>query len=239
MKRAFSPLFLVAAMLASARADLTIVQQVEGAGPVAQVTMKIKGDKARIEATPEMTMIYDGKSGETLNVVHGQKMVMRTTAAQTKMAAAAIAGNVVEMKAPPEKVKVVPSGQKETINGYETEEYIATGTGYKASYWVARTYPQGEAILKQLQMMTPDALNGVLATPDLRDFPGLPLRTNVTMGETKIVTTITAVKTDPLPDSEFGIPEGYKEMKIPDMSSLLGGKPDAAKDAKPSASPKP
>ena len=44
-------------------ADLTIVQSVEGMGPVSQMTMKIKGDKARIDVSPQMTMIIDAKNG--------------------------------------------------------------------------------------------------------------------------------------------------------------------------------
>src|SRR5207249_11102540 len=39
----------------SARADLTITQKVEGAGPSTEMTIKIKGDKARIDRSEEHT----------------------------------------------------------------------------------------------------------------------------------------------------------------------------------------
>ncbi|MBA3273904.1 MAG: DUF4412 domain-containing protein [Chthoniobacterales bacterium] len=241
MIRIICSALLATALLSTARADLTIVQEVEGAGPKAQMTMKVKGDKARIEAAPGLTMIYDSKTGETLNIVDAQKAVMRTTAAQAKAAAAAMATAAGQKTdGTPQKPKVTPTGKKETINGYEAEEYVTDGPTYKVSYWIARNYPQADAILKQMQAMTPEALNtaGAAVAPDFRDFPGLPIRTNITAGNTKIVSTITAVKMDPIPESEFTVPAGYQEMKMPATSALPAANPDAAKAPKPSASPK-
>src|ERR1039458_6417742 len=79
-------LFIGASWLASARADLTIVQKVEGVGPVSEVTMKIKGDKARVDVNPKMTAIIDGKTGEMINLMHDQKVVMRMSAEKMKAA---------------------------------------------------------------------------------------------------------------------------------------------------------
>src|ERR1700736_3942245 len=50
-----------------ARADLTIVQKVEGPGQSGDVTIKIKGEKERIDAASQPTRIIDGKTGEMLN----------------------------------------------------------------------------------------------------------------------------------------------------------------------------
>lgn len=239
MKRITLSAFAAAALLCTARADLTIVQQVEGAGPKAEMTMKVKGDKARIEAAPGLSMIYDGTTGETLNISDAQKAVTRTTAAQAKAAGAAMATMAGKQPdAPREKPKITPTGKKETINGYETEEYITDGPTYKVSYWIARNYPQADAIMKQLQAMKPDAMStaGAAVAPDFHDFPGLPIRTNITAGETKIVSTITSVKLDPLPESEFTVPAGYQEIKTPDSGSPQGA--DAAKTSTPAASPK-
>jgi hypothetical protein len=242
MKSPVSSLLILLALAVTARADLTIVQQVGGAGPLAEVTMKIKGDKARIEASPEVTMIFDGKTGESISIMHSQKIAMRTSAAQAKAAAAAITGKVAAPNAEGAgagKSKVRSTGKKETIDGYEAEEYVTETPSYKASYWIAKNYPQGDEIVKQLQSMTPQAFStSALATPDFRDFPGLPIRTNVTMGDTKIVSTIKSVKTEPLPDSDFMVPAGYKEMKVPDMSRILNQKP-ASGAGKPAPSPEP
>lgn len=219
-----------------ARGDLTLVQKVEGAGPLAEMTMKVKGDKVRVEATPEVTSIVNGKTGEMLNIMHAQKMVMRVSAEQAK-AVAAMTGSAMTGQDPKtaDKVKITPTGKKETISGHETEEYIADAPTFKASYWVAKNYPQGDAIMKQLQSMTPEAWKaGGLGMPDFRDFPGLPLRTNVSMNGQQYVSTITSVKLDPLNDSDFAVPQGYQEMQMPDVNSLMGGQPGAT----PAASPK-
>ncbi|CAA9232943.1 MAG: hypothetical protein AVDCRST_MAG42-1230 [uncultured Chthoniobacterales bacterium] len=233
-----SALLVLLALLSYARADLTITQKIEGAGALPEMTMKIKGDKVRIEATPEVTSIFDGKTGEMLNIMSAQKMVMRMSADQAK-AAAAMAGGQLPSQAvkTDEKVKVTPTGKKEKINGYDAEEYVAETPKYKASYWVAKDYPQVESIMKQLQATSSQAWNSTgMGMPDFRDFPGLPIRTNVSMDGQNYVTSITAVKLDPLPDAEFTVPQGFQEMKMPNMDALLGGKPEAA--ATPKASKK-
>ena len=229
MKRTTCSALLVLALLATARGDLTIVQKVEGAASLPQMTMKIKGDKVRIEAMPEVTTIYDGKTGEMVNIMNSQKMVMRMSAEQAK-AAAAMAGNQLAAQGvkPGEKVNVTPTGKKEKINGHDTEEYVAVTPAYKASYWIAKDYPQADTIMKQLRSTSSQAWNSTgMGMPDFRDFPGLPLRTDITMGGQNFTTTMTSIKLDPLPDSEFAVPQGYQEMKMPNMDALMGGKPDS------------
>ena len=228
-------------LIASARADLTIVQKVEGPMPMTEMTMKIKGDKARIDAGPQMTSIMDAKTGEAVTLMHEQKMLMRMSAEQAKAAAAAVAESVPGQQGAP--VKITPSGKKETINGFETEEYLYETPAMKASYWIAKNYPNADSIMKQMQALNSQAMTASPAgIPDFRHFPGLPVRTNVSMGGQQFVTTVTAVKHDPLNDAEFTVPSGYQEMKMPDRSSMMGGKPAApakpAATAKPSASPK-
>ena len=102
-------------------ADLTIVQSVEGMGPVSQMTMKIKGDKARIDVSPQMTMIFDAKKGEMISLMREQKMVVRMPADKMKAAADLIRKSNGKESA--EKPKIVATGKKETVNGYETEQY--------------------------------------------------------------------------------------------------------------------
>src|SRR5438132_9729223 len=54
-------------------------------------------------------------------------------------------------KAGPEEPVLKPTGQKEVVNGYETEQYTYDGPNFKATYRVAPNYPNGAAILAQLQ----------------------------------------------------------------------------------------
>ena len=77
MKAFASSLVLVATVALTARADFTIVQKVEGKGQSHEIALKIKGDKIRMEATPQMTMIVDGKTGDTITLMNTQKKIVR------------------------------------------------------------------------------------------------------------------------------------------------------------------
>src|SRR5712692_6460829 len=77
-------------LLVSARGDLTIVQRVEGTGQNGDVTVKIKGDKERIDAPSQPTRIIDGKTGELTDLMNNKKSFVRISAAQIKAAAETI-----------------------------------------------------------------------------------------------------------------------------------------------------
>ena len=85
-----------------------------------------------------------------------------------------------------------------------------------------------------------------VGAPDLRDFPGLPIRTRMTTtkhsqpakpggaalgGATEITTTIISANQNPISDAEFTAPNDFKETKLPDIFDK--------KNAAPSTSPNP
>lgn len=234
MKFSGLALFVIAVSLVTARGDLTIVQKVEGGGSVSQMTVKLKGEKARIESAPQVTTIMDSKSGEMLTLMNDEKKFIRISGDKAKAFAEMATKYAADPGGGATKPKLTPTGKKETINGYESEEYICEAPSFKASYWIATKYPDSAAILNQLQAMTPVAWGAAgKGMPDYRDFPGLPLRTQMAVSGKQITTTITAVNQNPVPDSEFLVPTEFKEMKMPNMESLLGSKPSAAPSAKP------
>ncbi len=122
-----------------------------------------------------------------------------------------------------------------TINGYEAEEYTAETKLFKATYWIAPTFPDSVAIMKQLQAVIPAAWNDLAkGMMDYRDLPGFPLRTHVKTGEQEITSTIVAVKHDPLSDADFSVPKDFQEMKVPNvLSSSSGASPEPSTPAKP------
>ena len=226
MKLAVFFVALVALSLALpwARADLTLVQSVEGTSGSNEMTMKLKGDKMRIDVSPQVTTIIDAKTGEMINLMNDQKKVMRISGEKVRatMEMAQQFKTKNGKKETKEKPKFVATGKKETINGYETEQYTWETPDFKATYWIALNYPDGAAILKQLQAINPEVWKtSSTQMPDYRDFPGLPIKTLLLIGGNQITTTLTAVKQDPLSDADFTIPKDYQEMKLPDMSSLL------------------
>src|SRR3982751_4573736 len=122
MKVSIFALALVAAFSLSARADFTIVQKVEGKGQAHEMTLKIKGDKIRLEATPQMTMIVDGRTGDTMTLMNAQKKIVRISGDKAKAIAEMAAKYAGTNTAKP---KLVATGKKMTINGYEADEYLA------------------------------------------------------------------------------------------------------------------
>jgi hypothetical protein len=230
MKASVLSLVLLVGFGLSARADFTIVQKVEGKGPANEVVMKLKGDKVRMEATPQMTMIVDGKTGDTITLMNAQKKFLRISGDKAKAIAeltAKYGGTTAE------KPKIVSTGKKMTINGYEAEEYVGETKVFKASYWIAPSFPDSAAIMKQLQAVIPAAWNDLAkGMMDYRDLPGFPLRTHVKMGDDEITSTVTTVNREPLSDAEFAVPKDFQEMKIPNMQ-VSGNNPEPAPSAKP------
>ena len=231
MKAFLLSLALSAGLCVSARADFIIVQKVEGGKAGGnEIIMKLKGDKVRVEATPQMTMIVDGKTGETVTLMNAQKKFLRISGDKAK-AIAELAAKYGGTTA--ERPKLTATGKKMTINGYEAEEYVGETKLFKASYWIAPSLPDSAAIMKQLQAVIPAAWNDLAkGMMDYRDLPGFPLRTQVKTEGGEITSTITAIKRDLLSDAEFLVPTDFQEMKIPNVQ-ISGDKPEPAPSTKP------
>src|SRR2546430_14756419 len=88
MKAFLLSLALSAGLCVSARADFTIIQKVEGGKAGGnEIIMKLKGDKVGGEATPQMTMIVDGKTGETVTLMNAGKKFRRIPGGKAKATA--------------------------------------------------------------------------------------------------------------------------------------------------------
>ena len=207
--------------ITSARGDLTIEQRVEAGGQKGDVTVKVKGDKERVDAPEQPIRIIDGKKGEMIDLMVEQKTFVRISADQMKAAAETI--SKFNADKPAAEKKLTPTGKKETVNGYETEEYVYETPQFKASFWVAPKYPDAQNILKQMQGPVTGAWKpSNLGMPDYTDFAGLPVKTVISVGNNQVVTTIMSVKQDSLNAAEFEVPKGFQEMKKP-----LGSPPPA------------
>src|SRR5207247_7117303 len=197
MKTVFCSLVLTAFGILQTRADLTIVysttvqppghdQKAEGTpsevAAATNMTIKVKGDKARIDASPQITVIFDGGTGELINLLNDQKTIVRIS--PDKMRAIADMLNKFSTKRPgSETPRLTPTGKREMINGYDTEQYTYDGPDFKATYWITPNYPNGAAVLAQLQSIKSefwDAANTKM--PDFRDFPGLPIQMRIIVG---------------------------------------------------------
>src|SRR5207249_2180575 len=95
------------------------VQATPSAVAATNMTIKVKGDKARIDASPEIAAIFDGRTGELINLLNDQKTVVRISPDKMK-AVADMLNKFSGKKAVSEKPKLTPTGQREKINGYDT-----------------------------------------------------------------------------------------------------------------------
>jgi hypothetical protein len=218
----------------AARGDLTIVQKIEGSGSARQITMKLKGEKARVEVSPEITTIMETKGGEILTLMNSKKKFVRISADKSKAIAELASKYSKDSSGPAEKTKLTATGRKETINGNETDEYVRESPSMKESYWIALKYPDSAAIVKQLQAITPTAWNEIAkGMLDFSDFPGLPVRTIIKTDRKEITCTIISIKQDLLSDTEFYVPKDFQEVKIPNLQGALSEKSSVPSSAKP------
>lgn len=212
-------LFFLFAATASLRADLTLVQKVDMAGTPGEMTIKFKGDKVRVDPAPQMSMITDVKTGDTVTLIHAEKKAMRISGDKMK-AAAEMVKKFAGATPAEQKSKLTPLGRKETVNGMPTDVFTTDTAVGKATYYIATNYPDAAAIMKEMKTAQPSALaNSGTSIPDFRDLPGVPVKIEMDTVRGRVVMTLVAVKRDPIPNSEFSVPRDYTDVKMPDIFS--------------------
>lgn len=232
--------FSLLASAASLRADLTLVQKVDMVGTPGEVTIKFKGDKVRIDPAPQVSMITDARTGDTITLMHREKKAMRMSA--DKMKAAAEMVKKFSGATPGEqKSKLVSLGRKEVVNGIPTEIFTTNTAVGKATYYIAINYPDAAGILQEMKA----AQSSVLASsganiPDFTDLPGVPVKIEMDTVRGHVVMTLVSIKRDPIPTVEFMVPADYTEVKMPDIFGAgknVPEKPGEKIPASPRAAP--
>jgi hypothetical protein len=218
---------------ATALADLTIVQKVEVGSTPGEMTIRIKGDKVRVDPAPEVSMITDNKTGDTVTLMHGEKKAIRMSGEKMK-AAAEMVSKFTGATPGASARTFTPVGRKENVNGMSTDLYsIDTPVG-KATYYIAPNYPDAAAILKEMQTAQPAALaNAATNMPDFRNLPGVPVKIEMDGQNRHMVMTLVSIKRAPIADSEFVVPSDYSEMKMPDILGGKKGQPPSTQQTSP------
>jgi hypothetical protein len=195
-----------------ARADYIVKQTIENAGQSQEVTLKLKDTKLRIDTTPQTSAIIDSKTGETTVLVHPQKMYMKVGSEQIKAQAEAMKGVIGgDQKTPPE---LKASGKKETINGFQTEEYTTQTAGMPTTVFIDKTFPNYQKLVAAIYNAQSgpgmEIFRSTSVAPE--KYPGMPIRTIIEVQGQKMVTTLTSAQETPVPDSDFAVPADYKEL---------------------------
>jgi hypothetical protein len=208
---------LAVALAAAARGDLTVTQQIqqEGSQQGMSMTLKVKEGKMRVDHS-QISSIIDVKTGDVTSLIHPQKMVMKIPGSSLKGIQSALKreGSENATAEPP-----TPTGRKETISGYACEEYETKSHGADILLWVTKDLPDAEKLMAQLSTLPGDTdpFQGVLKD---RQVPGFPIRTMINAkGSGKTTVTVVAVSQDPISDSEFAIPDGYRAVQVPAFPS--------------------
>lgn len=200
---------------AIARADIVVEQKMESAMMNGNITMKVKGNKARMDMPGPMgnqTMIFNNDSGEMLTLMHSQKMSMKVnydTIRQQAEAQQKAAGIDPATMAAPK-----PTGTKEKIGEWDAEIYEYQVGQAKGRLWVAKDYPNGKAINDQINAVSAKMAAGGI-DPSKLNVPGMVVKTEMSTPGGKFTTTLVKATEQPVPDTEFAAPSDYKEMKMP------------------------
>jgi hypothetical protein len=200
----------------STPADYIVKQQVENAGQNQNITLKLKGDRCRVDATEQTSAIMDAKTGETTVLVHPQKSFMTISKEQLVAQAKAMKDMLGKQNDDPASTELKPTGKKDTINGYATEEYIYDLNGTHNTVAVAKDFPDYKNLVAALYNVQSgpgmEAFRTLALPPD--KFPGMPMRTTVEVMNQKVTTTLTSVQQTPLTESEFTVPSDYKQLQV-------------------------
>ena len=202
--------------LAPVRADLVIVQHVDGSGQSGDQTIRIKGDKARTDLAQQVSMITNGASGDIVTLMHAQKTFLKVTAAQTKTMLEQLQKLAPGVAGP----KLTPTGKKEKIGNYDCDIFTANLGAVSVTYWIAKDFPNYPAVLEQMGRLQGGSISamGKGLLPELKDFPGMQIKTEMDMGGKKVSTVLVSAKEENVDPASFDIPKDYKEVSAPPLN---------------------
>ena len=212
----FATLLFTAAL---AHADLVVEQKMESSFMNGNMVMKVKGERARMDVPSpvgQTTVLMDMKTGDMTTLMHAQKMAMKMNMSDAKKAAEA------QQKATGiDFTKMAPkaTGSKEKVGEWNCDIYeMDMGNGMSSKMWVAKDYPNYKSIMEQMNKINAAASAGMGMDPSKFDLGGMTVKTEVTTPLGKVVSTLVSAKEEAVADSEFVVPAGYNEMKMPNLN---------------------
>ena len=216
------PLLLAAAF---ARADIIIEQKMESAVINGNISMKVKGDNARMDMPSPMggnvTTLMNFKSGDMVTLMHQQKIAMKMNLSDVKKQQEA--GQKALGVDPAKMEKPKSTGQKEKVGDYETEIFEMKQGTLEAKLWIAKDFPNAQSIKDQMMKLS-SSMGGAGFDPNKIDVPGMVVKSEVNTPMGKMTITLVKAKEEAVDEKEFIKPEGYQEMQMP---TLPGAAPAA------------
>lgn len=218
MKHPVACLAALCLFASPAFADWVIESQIESPQMNSKTTIKIKGDKMRADIASgpmgAMSSIMDSASGESIQLIHAQKMAMKTTAAQMK-AAMEMAKKSAGPQAGGPAAKLQATGQSEKVGDYDCEIWSWTDGSVSSKYWIAKNHPQAEALKEVDKKMRSGALGSMSGGPDTSVLPGPVMKTETSANGMTMKTTVLSMKEAPVDAKEFEVPADYQALTMP------------------------
>ena len=197
-----------------ANADYIVKQRLETDGQPQDVTIKIKEPKCRVDTGEQLSAIIDSTTGETTMLIHPDKLYMKVSPEQIKAQAEAMKNLLGSQTKDSVAVELKPTGKKDTLNGFETEEYKTTLNNVQITFMIAKTFPNYQKLVATLYNVQSSpammAFRSMSIPPE--KYPGMPIRSEFEVAGKKVVTTLDSAVETTLPDSDFMVPTDYKEM---------------------------
>lgn len=208
-------LFIFAALTLPVWADLTVIQKTEGVMNAGQLTLRIKGDKARADISPQITMITDLATGDTVSLNHNAKTMVRIPGTEATKMRELSAG----LKPGAEPPKLTPTQRKEKVDNRDCEIFTWKVGELEVTDWIDPNYADWKVVLGELLRFQNAGLanSAQPLMPPLDQFPGMVMKREMNHKGTKTTSTLLSVKTDAIDAQIFQTPEGYKEQPAPKL----------------------
>jgi hypothetical protein len=217
MDRRIAVVTTMVCLALTARGGFLIKERFEQSDQGEEITLKIKESKVRLDTGEETSALVDSGTGLTTLLIHPNKSFLKIGPEEIKQQTKALKYMLGQKLENPADVQLKPTGKKEKINGFDTEEYTTTFNGVEMSLFIAKQYPNYQKIVEALYQVqngpAMEAFRSISIPPD--KYPGLPIRTTQTIVGQKIVMTLISAQETDLPDGDFAIPADYKELNPP------------------------
>ena len=214
MNRTIAAVASLVCLALTARGGFLIKERFEQSDQVEEITLKIKETKVRLDTGDETSALIDSETGVTTLLIHPNKSFLKISPDEIKQQTKALKQMLGQKLENPADVQLKPTGKKEKINGFDTEEYTTNFNGVEMSLFIANQYPNYQKIVGALYQVqngpAMEAFRSISIPPD--KYPGLPIRTTQTIvGQRTVMTVVSAQETD-VPEGDFAIPADYKEL---------------------------
>jgi hypothetical protein len=112
------------------------------------------------------------------------------------------------------------TGTKEKVGEWNCEVFqMDMGNGMTSKMWVAKDYPNYKSIMSQMNKINAAASAGMGLDLSKFDLGGMTVKSEVTTAAGKITSTLVSAREEAVADSEFVVPAGYNEVKMPTPSN--------------------